>query len=46
MSVDGQNLCVSTCLTLDPQEPELRQIIFWPNGRLTYDWQYQGAILL
>jgi wyosine [tRNA(Phe)-imidazoG37] synthetase (radical SAM superfamily) len=44
--VAGQNLCMSSCLTLDPSEPELRQIIFWPNGRLTYDWQYQGAILL
>lgn len=44
--VDGQNLCVANCLTLDPQEPELRQIIFWPHGRLTYDWQSAGAILL
>jgi hypothetical protein len=44
--VSGQNLCMANCLTLDPQEPELRQIIFWPHGRLTYDWRYEGAILL
>lgn len=44
--IDGQNVCFSTCLTLDPSSDELRQLIFFPDGHLRYDWQYPGAILL
>ncbi|MBI5209958.1 MAG: radical SAM protein [Elusimicrobia bacterium] len=45
--VGGQNVCLSNCLTRDPKDPEnLRQIIFYPDGRLRYDWQYAGAIIL
>ncbi len=44
--VDGQNICFSTCLTPDPSLKELRQLIFFPDGHLRYDWQYPGAILL
>lgn len=44
--VGGQNLCISTCLTIRPDEAELRQLIFFPDGKLRYDWQYAGAILL
>lgn len=44
--VYGQNICFSTCLTLDPSLKELRQLIFFPDGHLRYDWQYPGAILL
>lgn len=44
--VNGQNICFSTCLTLDPSLKELRQLIFFPDGHLRYDWQYPGAILL
>lgn len=45
--VGGQNICLSTCLTRAPKEPErLRQVIFYPDGRLRYDWQFSGAVLL
>jgi len=41
-----QNLCMSNCLTLDPNEDVLRQLIYFPDGHIRYDWQYQGAIIL
>jgi molybdenum cofactor biosynthesis enzyme MoaA len=44
--VDGQNVCLSNSLTIDPNTEELRQLIFFPDGHLRYDWQYEGAILL
>lgn len=44
--VDGQNICLSNCLTLDSSSEEVRQLIFFPDGHLRYDWQYPGAILL
>jgi len=44
--VAGQNICLSNCLTIRPGEEELRQLIFFPDGHLRYDWQYAGAILL
>jgi len=42
----GQNVCLSNCLTLDSDEERIRQLIFFPDGRLRYDWQYTGATLL
>jgi hypothetical protein len=42
---EGQNLCISNCLTL-PSKDEIRQLIFFPDGHLYYDWTYKGAILL
>lgn len=42
----GQNLCLTNCLTLDPDEEELRSLIFFSTGELVYDWQYAGAVLL
>jgi molybdenum cofactor biosynthesis enzyme MoaA len=44
--VRGQNVCLSNCLTIDAEGEEIRQLIFFPDGHLRYDWQYQGAILL
>ena len=44
--VDGQNLCLTDCLTIQPATEDLRQLIFFPDGHLRYDWQYPGAILL
>lgn len=44
--VNGQNLCVSDCLTRSPDPEDMRQLIFFANGRLVYDWQYHGAVLL
>ena len=42
----GQNICLTSCLTTEPDEQTLRQLIFFPDGHLRYDWKYAGAILL
>jgi len=44
--LDGQNLCLKNCLTRDPLEETVRQLIFFPDGKLTYDWEYEGARIL
>ena len=44
--LDGQNVCLGNSLTIDSNSEELRQLIFFPDGHLRYDWQYEGAILL
>ncbi len=42
----NQNVCISNCLTdtLDPND--IRQIIFFPNGEISYDWKFKGARIL
>jgi len=42
----GQNLCLNHCLSVQPEAEEMRNLIFFPNGRLGYYWQYPGAIIL
>ena len=44
--LDGQNICSTDCLTINPETEEIRQLIFFPDGHLRYDWQYKGAVLL
>jgi len=44
--VDGQNVCISDCLTVEPDEGNIRTLIFYSNGRIAYAWQYEGAVLL
>ncbi len=44
--VGGQNVCLTDSLTIDAKSDDLRQLIFFPDGHLRYDWQYPGAILL
>lgn len=44
--VDGQNVCVNNCLTQDTDPDNIRQIIFFPDGRISYDWCYPGARIL
>ena len=44
--VDGQNVCVSNCLTSTTDPDNIRQIIYFPDGRIAYDWKYPGARLL
>ncbi|MDO8425818.1 MAG: radical SAM protein [bacterium] len=46
--VDGQNVCLSDCLTVNQAEDgdNIRTLIFYSDGRLTYDWQHPGAVLL
>lgn len=42
----GQNVCLTDCLTRDPSTEDIRQLIFFPDGHLRYDWEYEGAIIL
>jgi len=42
----GQNLCLTNAMTHTVDPNEVRQLIFFPDGSLRYDWQYRGAILL
>jgi molybdenum cofactor biosynthesis enzyme MoaA len=42
----GQNVCITDCLSGKPLTEDLRQIIFFPDGHLRYDWRYEGAILI
>lgn len=44
--MNGQNVCLATCLTTNKTEDDIRQLIFFPNGELRYDWTHKGAILL
>lgn len=44
--VHGQNVCLTNCLTLKPESDDLRQIIWFPSGIISYDWRYPGARLL
>lgn len=41
--VQGQNVCMTNSLTLSTDPDEIRQLIFFPDGKLLYDWQYSGA---
>ena len=43
---EGQNVCMNQCLTVQPENKELRNLIFFPNGDVRYYWQYPGAILM
>jgi MoaA/NifB/PqqE/SkfB family radical SAM enzyme len=42
----GMNLCLTNCLTLDPNEETIRQLIFYPDGSLYTDWAKKGSRLL
>lgn len=42
----GQNICISNCLTETTDKDDIRQMIFFPNGRITYSWMYPGAVIL
>ncbi len=44
--VAGQNVCLADCLTVKAASDDIRTLIFYSDGRLTYDWQHEGAILL
>ncbi len=44
--VGGQNVCVSDCLTVEASGENLRTLIFFGGGRIAYDWQHAGAVLL
>ena len=44
--LEGQNVCLTDALTIEPESDDLRQIIFFPDGRLRFDWQFKGAVLI
>jgi pyruvate-formate lyase-activating enzyme len=44
--VGGQNLCVSDCLTVDATTDDIRTLIYYGTGRITFDWQYKGAVIM
>lgn len=43
--VNGQNVCLTNCLTLDKTGEQIRQLIYCTDGHIRYDWRYEGAIL-
>ncbi|MBI4449929.1 radical SAM protein [Candidatus Uhrbacteria bacterium] len=44
--IGGQNCCLSDCLTVSATSDDIRTLIFYSDGRVTYDWQYDGAVIL
>lgn len=44
--VGGQNVCLTDSLSTHPSAEDIRQLIFFPDGHLRYDWQHAGAILI
>jgi len=44
--VDGQNLALADCLTVNSESDAIRTLIFYSDGTVKFDWQYQGARLL
>ncbi len=44
--LDGQNICLTDCEMVQPKSDEIRTLIFFPDGRLRWNWEYGGAILL
>jgi molybdenum cofactor biosynthesis enzyme MoaA len=43
---EGKNLCLGNCLTRSTNPNDIRQLIYFPDGHLRYDWEKQGAILM
>lgn len=41
----GQNLCLNYCLTHSPDRDDSRQLIFLPPGTISYDWEFEAAVL-
>jgi hypothetical protein len=44
--VNGQNICMADCLPIDKPVGSSIQMIYWPDGRIRYDWQFAGSVLL
>ncbi len=44
--IKGQNVCLTNSLTRDSNPDRVRQLIFFPDGHIRYDWEKEGAILL
>jgi molybdenum cofactor biosynthesis enzyme MoaA len=45
--VDGQNVCLNHCLDPAPTRLDLmRNLIFFPDGRLRHRWDAEGSVIL
>lgn len=44
--VDGQNICLNQCLTVQPDNEVIRNLIFFPDGHIRTHWQYEGSVIL
>ena len=43
----GQNICFADCLRVEREKgASAIQMQYWPDGRIRYDWQFEGAVLL
>ena len=40
-----QNVCLSDCLTRNPEGNTIRQLILCPDGHVRYDWEHDAAIV-
>jgi len=44
--LDGLSVCVADCMPASNKVGNGLQPIFWPDGSLTYSWEWKGAVLL
>ena len=45
--VNGQNVCFNFCLAREPDDMKnLRNLIYFPDGRLRHRWDLQGSVIL
>lgn len=44
--LDGQNVCLTDCLTVPEEVDHIRTLIYYHSGRIAYHWQYPGSVLL
>jgi len=42
----GQNISISNCLTSSTDPEDIRQLIFYSDGKLMFDWRKKGARIL
>ena len=42
---EGQNVCITDCMTLKANSDDIRTLIFCSDGLVRYDWRYNGAIV-
>lgn len=42
----GLSVCIADCMPKNNRVGNGIQPIFWPNGSLTYSWEWKGAVLL
>lgn len=43
--VHNQNVCLTNSLTFDSDLEKIRQLIFFPDGSLRYDWERTDAVI-